>query len=253
MLGDVQKASMWKRISAALCDLIALLIVVVGFSLLLSAVFGYDGHAARLEEISEKYETEYKVDFDIPQSDFEKLTEDEKALYKQAMDAFSKDADANYVYNVLVNLTFAMITASILAASLLLEFLVPLLLRNGQTLGKKVFGVAVMREDGIKISPMILFVRAILGKYTVETMIPVLIVLMIYWNMIGFPGTVLLIGILILQLILLIKTRERKVIHDVLAHTVAVDFASQRIFDSPEALLAYKKRIHEEQARSERE
>ena len=58
MIFDLQKASMWKRISAALCDLIALLIVVVGFSLLLSAVFGYDGHAARLEEISEKYETD---------------------------------------------------------------------------------------------------------------------------------------------------------------------------------------------------
>lgn len=252
-MNDLQKASMWKRISAALCDLIALLIVVAGFSLLLSAAFGYDGHAARLEEISEKYETEYKVDFDISQSDFAKLSDDEKAVFKQAMDAFSKDADANYVYNVLVNLTFAMITASVLAASVLLEFLVPLILGNGQTLGKKVFGVAVMREDGIKISPMILFVRAILGKYTVETMIPVFVILMIYWNMIGFPGTLLLIGILVLQLILLIKTRERKVIHDVLAHTVTVDFASQRIFDSQEALIEYKKRIHAERVESERE
>ena len=33
---------------------------------------------------------------------------------------------------------------------------------------------------------------------------------------------------------------------DKMAHTVAVDMASQMIFDSPEALLEYKKRIHAE-------
>jgi uncharacterized RDD family membrane protein YckC len=220
-------------------------IVIVGLLLLLSAVMGYDGRAARLEEISEKYETEYSVDFDISESDFEKLTEDEKAQYKLAMEAFSKDGEANYVYSVLVNLTFAMITFSILIAFLLLELLVPLLFGNGQTLGKKVFGIAVMREDGVKISPMILFVRAILGKYTVETMIPVLVILMIYWDMLGILGTVLLFALLIFQIILLLSTRERKVIHDILSHTVTVDYASQKIFDTPEAMIEYKKRLHQ--------
>ena len=35
-------------------------------------------------------------------------------------------------------------------------------------------------------------------------------------------------------------------IHDKLAGTVTVDLASQMIFDSPEALLEYKKRLHAE-------
>jgi len=250
---DIQKASMWKRVSAALCDLIALGIVIVGLLLLLSSVLGYDGHAARLEEISESYEAEYNVDFDIAEADYQALSESEKALYKQAMDAFSKDADANYVYNLLVNLTFVMITLSVLVAFLLLELLVPLLLRNGQTLGKKVFGIAVMREDGVRLTPMLLFTRAILGKYTVETMIPVLLVLMIYWNMIGFPRTVLLCGLLLAQLIFLGSTRNRLALHDKLAHTVVVDYASQMIFDSPEAMLAYKQRLHAERTEAERD
>ena len=250
---DLQKASMWKRISAALCDFIALGIVVVGLALLFSAIFGYDGQAARLEEISEKYETEYNVDFDIPETDYEKLTDGEKEQYKSAMDAFSKDGDANYTYNLLVNLTFVIITFSVLIAFILLEFLVPLLFGNGQTLGKKVFGVAVMREDSVKLTPLLLFTRAILGKYTVETMIPVLIILMIYWGMIGFLGTLLLFGILIFQIVLVASSRERRALHDRLSHTVAVDYASQMIFESPEARLAYIQRIHAEQVEAERE
>ena len=244
---------MWKRISAALCDLVALGIVIVGLSLLFSAIFGYDGKVARLEEISEAYETEHSVDFDISQSDYQALSEEEQARYKQAREAFSKDADANYVYNVLVNLTFVIITFSILIAFILLEFVVPLLFGNGQTLGKKVFGVAVMREDCVKLTPLLLFARAILGKYTVETMIPVLVILMIYWNMIGFTGTVLVLGLLLLQLVLLTTSPERKVLHDKLAHTVTVDFASQMIFDSPEDMLAYKQRIHAEQSSAEKD
>ena len=99
--------------------------------------------------------------------------------------------------------------APVLVAFLLLEFLIPLLLGNGQTVGKKVFGVAVMREDSVKLSPVLLFIRAILGKYTIETMVPVLIILMIYWSVLGFFGTVILFGMLILQLVLLFSTKER--------------------------------------------
>jgi hypothetical protein len=37
-------------------------------------------------------------------------------------------------------------------ACALLEFLVPYLLKNGQTVGKKMFSLGVMRVDGVKIS-----------------------------------------------------------------------------------------------------
>jgi hypothetical protein len=49
------------------------------------------------------------------------------------------------------------------------------------------------------------------------------------------------------QLVLLIVTKTHTPIHDLLARTVAVDITSQLIFDTPEDLLAYKKRLHEEQ------
>lgn len=244
---DFQKANMWKRISAALCDLIALAIVVVGIALLLSTVLGFDGYFVRWEEISNSYAEEYGVDLDISTTDFKALGEEERARYEAADKAVAADSEANYVYGMIVNLTLIIITFSILVAFLLLEFLVPLLFGNGQTLGKKVFGVAVMRVDGVKLSPVLLFARTVLGKYTVETMIPVFIIIMIALGLMGIFGTVVILGLLLLQLVLLITTKARTPLHDKLAHTVCVDLASQMIFDSPEALLEYKKRIHAEQ------
>lgn len=249
---DLQKAGMWKRVSAWLCDFILLSIAAVGLAFLLSTVLNYDTYIARLEEISEIYEKEYNVDFDISNEDYQALTEDEHAQYKLAKEAFSKDSKANYLYNLLINFTFIIISLSILMAFLLLEFLVPLLLRNGQTVGKKIFGVAVMREDGVRLTPVLLFIRTILGKYTVETMIPVLIILMIFMNAIGILGTIILVGLLILQAILLIKTNAHTVLHDKLSHTVTVDFSSQMIFDTADDLLAYKKRIHAENVEAEK-
>lgn len=248
---DLQKANMWKRISAALFDSIILVILAVGLAFLLSTVLGYDGYTTRLETISEAYEAEYQVDFDITASDYQALTEEGKKNYQDALDAFSTDSDSNYVYGMIVNLTFLIVTFSILIAFLLLEFLVPLLLGNGQTPGKKIFGIAVMREDGVKLSPILLFARTILGKYTVETMVPVFILIMIYLNLMGVIGTVVIAGLLIAQLVLIIATRARTPIHDKLAHTVTVDLASQMIFDTPEELLEYKKRIHAEKVESE--
>ena len=249
---DFQKANMWKRISAAICDLILLCIAVVGVALLLSTALGYDGYTTRLEEISNSYAEEYNVDLDISQSEYDALSEDDRARYEAADKAFAADSEANYVYQMIVNLTLIIVTFSILVAYLLLEFLVPLLFGNGQTLGKKVFGVAVMREDGVKISPVILFARAILGKYTLETMIPVFIFLMILLGLMGVLGTVFIFALLIIQIVLVAITKARTPLHDKLAHTVCVDLASQMIFDTPDDLLEYKKRIHAEKVEEEK-
>ena len=40
-------------------------------------------------------------------------------------------------------------------------------------------------------------------------------------------------------------------IHDLLAGTVVVDYMSQMIFDTPEAMIAYKEKIAAEQALKE--
>ena len=246
MIFDLQKVSMWKRISAALFDVILLVTAVVGFALLLSGLLGYDKHNATLNAAYAKYEAEYGVVFDITREEFMQKSETEQKTWDEAYGALIKDEEAMYSYNMVINLTMVISSLAILFAYLVLEFAVPMKFGNGQTLGKKIFGVAVMRTDGIKIVAPLLFIRTVLGKFTIETMIPVLLCVMIFFNMIGIIGISILGLILLLQIILVITTHTNSCIHDVLAKTVVVDMASQMIFDTEEEMIAYKNKVHAE-------
>ena len=106
----------------------------------------------------------------------------------------------------------------------------------------------MMRTDGVKMNNLQLFARTFVGKYALETMVPVYIIVMIYNNSIGIVGPIVLIGILILQIVTMCVSRTRGCIHDLMAGTVVVDNASQMIFESEEELVAYKKRLAAERA-----
>ena len=246
MIFDLQKASMWKRISAFLFDFILFLIAAVGFTFLLSAVLGYDKHNTAMNEAYAKYEAEYNVIFNLTQEEYMHLSPEQQATWNEAYQALIKDEEAMYSYNMVLNLTFVIFSLAILFAYLVLEFFIPLKFGNGQTLGKKIFGVAVMRTDGVMVTAPLLFIRTVLGKFTIETMIPVLIGIMIFFNMIGIVGTIIVGLILLLQIILMIATYTNSCIHDVLAKTVTVDFASQMIFETEEEMIAYKNKMHAE-------
>ena len=81
MLKDIQKASMWKRISAYIFDFIILSIVVVGIAFILSSVLGYDGYSDRLEDYYAKYEAEYGVSLNITEEEYNKYSEEQKAKF----------------------------------------------------------------------------------------------------------------------------------------------------------------------------
>ena len=251
MVYDLQKASMWKRASAYIFDFILFGILVVGIALLLSFCLGYDAQIESLEATYSAYEEKYGIDLNISLEEFEKLSEEQKALYGEANEAFAKDPEVNRTYSLILNLTLIIITFSILGAYLITELLVPLILKNGQTFGKKIFGVAVMRVDGVRISPLQLFIRTVLGKFTIETMFPVFIAIMTVVIPLGIVGTVVLIMFGVLQICVLMISKTNSAIHDLIAGTVAVDMASQMIFNSPEELMEYKKRIHAEKAKRE--
>ena len=249
---DLQKASVWKRVSAAMFDAILIGILAVGLAYLLAVVTGYDGYNRTMNDAFSGYEQQYGVTFEMTEEQYAAMTDAERERYQEAYDALCGDETAMYAYNMMVNLTLLVSTLGILAAFLIMEFAVPIRLGNGQTLGKKIFGICLMRTDGIKISAPLLFIRTVLGKYTIETMIPVLILVMIFFNMIGIVGPLVLGLILLLQIVLLAATHTNSAIHDLLAKTVVVDYLSQRIFENEEELIEFKKKLHAERtARSE--
>ena len=245
---DFQRASLMKRIPAWLLDIILLITLATGLMAGMSYLLDIDSHSKALDDVYTRYEQEFDIEFGVTTEQMQQMKEEELAKYEAASEALSKDTEAQKAFEMMLNMTLLTMAVGILGAFLLLEFLVPLWLKNGQTLGKKCFGIALMRKDGIKVTPFMMFARTILGKYTVETMIPLLMLVMLFFGFMGFEGLLLAGGLLLAQIIIPIATRNKTAIHDLMACTVAVDLASQMIFDSVEAMEEYHAEIHVEKA-----
>ena len=251
MILDLQKASLLKRASAFLLDAILLVVLATGFFYIISGVTGYEQHRLIVAEATERISQEYGVTTEMTSKSFDKLTEDEIAAINAADKALQEDEAACRAYVMVANLSTLIVSLGLLLAFVLLEFVVPLLFGNGQTLGKKIFGIAVMHIQGVKLGHVALFVRTVLGKYAVETM-PLALSALYLISGLGSP-VFLLIGaaLLIVQLIVVIVSHENALLHDKMAVTVTVDLASQMIFDTYDQLLEYKKKMHAEKAASQ--
>ena len=248
MTEDLQKASFWKRISAFMLDAIVLVILAVGCGAALSGAFHFDEHNETVQAAYARYESEYNISFELTQEEYESMLPEERVRFDEAYAALIADEEAMYAYNMMISLTLVIVSIGILLALVLWEFIIPLWLGHGRTLGKKIFSLCLIRSDGVKMNTMQLFTRSILGKYSIETMIPVLIVLMIFWGTMGVIGPVVLFGLAAGQLASVLFTRHNCAIHDLLAGTVVVDYPSQTIFDSTEDLIEYQKKLAADRA-----
>ncbi len=253
MIYDLQKASVWKRISAYLFDFILTSTAAVGFALLLSIILGYSAKSDNFDAYFTKYEQEYSVgkdyviDFDIESSEYEELSDEQKETYDVAYKAMWQDKGFIKAFSMLINLAIIITVFGILLSYLIFEIAVPILFKNGQTLGKKIFGLCLVRVDCVKVTPLIVFVRTLLGKYTVETMLPLALVFMFFFGL-GPLSLILLLILGIVQLSLFAFTKYHTAIHDKFAQTIVADMSSQMIFNNYEELLAYKKKIHAEES-----
>jgi len=248
MIYDLQRASMWKRVSAWLLDAILLCIVTTLMALLLSTALNYDDYSQRLDARYAHFEEEYGVSRDVTQAQVDAMSPEELAKLEAASQAIAEDEEALFAYNMMIQLVILITSLGILFAYLLLEFIVPMAFGNGQTIGKKVFAIGVMRQEGIKVNGVCMFISTVLGKYTIETMIPVMMALMLFFGSVGEVGWIITGAIVIVEIVLLAATKERCMIHDKLANTVTVDLPSQMIFNTREDLIAYKEKVAAEKA-----
>lgn len=251
MIYDVQKAGALRRIAAGLFDIIILIVLATGLSWGISALTDADAQYQAVQDVYTAYGEKHNVNFSHTEEDLATLPAEELEQYNKnyqaAMDEMNADPEAISTMMRFWSTALSTISLSVLIAHLLLEFLVPLWLKNGQTFGKKAFGIGLMRKDGVMISPFALFVRSILGKATIEVLLPLLLVFMMFM---GIAGVLiyLVLALVIAQVMLLLMHPNRCVLHDLMGCTIAVDISSQMIFRSPEALIAYQKERAAEKA-----
>ena len=249
MIYDIQKASILKRISAFLLDLIILSIATTGFMFAITAICNYDSYQSNYSDAVKKIEQEQN--FSIEQ--YEKMSEQEKQENSEKLSELLKalNADDTVIsnYSMIISIQILSVSLGLFLSFLIFEFIVPLIFGNGQSVGKKIFSICVVKRDSVKIDGVVLFIRAMIGKYVIGVMIPLLLVAVFsvgivnpYIIIVGF------FGLLLAQIITFIFSGYHQMLHDVLTVTVVVDKSTQMIFASQEELLEYKKKIHSELA-----
>lgn len=244
----LDRASMWKRISAWLLDAIIIAILATGFAFLISWITNYDSYWEKYEEKYDEYQTTYETDFGYTKEEYDALDEAEQEKYNKAYEAFSTDEEVLYNWNMMINLTLIMVSVGLLLAILISEFIVPLFIKNGQTVGKLCFSICLVRSDCVKISNLMLFTRAILGKFAIESIIPIYVVILMFFGNGGRLWLIIAALILVVQFVLLFFTRNHTPIHDLLSGTVVVDKSSQKIYYSTEELVKAKEEYAKEEA-----
>lgn len=248
---DIQRASMWKRISAWLFDSILLVSVVVLVAYMLSGAFGYDKYDAKLDSVYSKYEQQYNITFGQEVAPEDATPEEKEAYhqrYEEADALLRADDEALEAYGRISNLILLIPTISLLISMLIMEFAIPLLLKNGQTLGKKLFSIGVVRTDAVRLTSVQLFVRTVLSKYTVGMMIPIYLLLLLLLGVMGGIAFLIALGLLLAQLICPLCNRDHRGLHDFLSGTVVVDLPSQRVFGNSQERIDYIKQVHAENA-----
>lgn len=268
---ELNKIGFVKRASALLLDAILLVVLATGFMWIISLICRFehqqklggeyyseweDFRKENIADIAEYYGFLYEENEDgeytIVASDGESASIDDVILALEA--SGGNDAETaelykthitlvrkvNMQYKYVFTMLFMMVSLGTLLSYLVLEFILPIILKNGQTVGKKVFGIGLVQPNCVKISNVSLFARTFVGKFAIETMFPILLVFLFLFGGLGWLAIALFAAITILNVVLFFATKNKTPIHDILAGTVAIELSVQLIFKTEQELAEKK-------------
>lgn len=252
---DFYKAKPLKRLAAYAIDMILLLAITVGVVAGMFSALGYWNYKDELNAHYTRYEQEYGVEIDVTAEAKTAMSDEEIAKRTEALAAMEKDERVQHVMYSIVYILLGSIAAGLLVAHLILEVMLPLIFKNGQTVGKKLMGLCVMHKHHVRVGAVQIICRAVLGKYFIETLIPVAIILTRNItnpdSVISLVGTVLLPVIAMVQGFLVLMSQANCGIHDKLFNTVVADFKEQYIFDTLDERIDFEEAYEEEMAARE--
>ena len=228
------KASFFKRTAALIFDLIIGFVLFVGVENLImhpivNAAYQYDELDHQFEDKLVEYGVGY---YDSKTNEF-KFVQFETIEERNAhMDEFNKDKEAVAIRTKLDSINLLKVTMDFMVSEFLVFCLMPLILKNGQTLGKKLMKLALVSTNEVKVKGWNVFARWAVGIFAFETMINLAFVA---FFIIPLP--------LIVSIIMAAVSRKGMALHDYIGGTIVVDLNNTVILDSVEER---RKRILEE-------
>ena len=276
---ELKKIGIIRRLSALLLDAILLAVLATGFMWIIDLICKFSAQDQKLRNYRaqmDEYRTEYFADiadnygfryeedengdtYTIIKIDPETKAEspsdadaligaldadkDRSERMQEAYEAYQALPTSGVIFRqrrLVLNMLFMMVSIGVLLAYLILEFILPIILKNGQTVGKKVFSICLVKPNCVKMPTVSLFARTFLGKFAIETMFPILLLFLFMYAGTFWLSIILFVAITLLNVILFFATKNKTPIHDILSGTVAVDMKLQMIYATEEELAARK-------------
>ncbi len=230
-----KKAPFIRRAGAYLIDVIIFATLFVGVLWLVSYIVGYQKNYELLEQ---KYIEHGIYILKNGTYDFCDTTKEECLT---GWETFNRDKDACYYYDLSTQLTLIMITISAFITYFILEFVVPMIFKNGQTIGMKCLRIGLIDKQGIKVRPRQIFIRFLFGRFLVSRILPVYGFIFMVFNLSGgLYGFLLAVIILACDLLMTLFGKDRAGIANVISSTYAVDMDETYFFNSVEEITAKK-------------
>lgn len=221
----IHNAGLFQRFIALLVDLILVFFLHFTFSLILvtpiSNQFGY-------QQLVTEY-NEQLVLFNLGEYD----TEGAFIMYNMAdidqedLQAFYADPTARAISGRKFVFDFIQVSSGLLLGELVVLFLIPLWLKNGQTIGKKLMRLGLVDNQGLKVKPINLFMRFLIGWFVFETALSLILMMFM-----GLP-----IFILISALVALM-TKNKRALHDIIGSTIVVNLDKMVVYETIEERIA---------------
>lgn len=230
-------AAAHKRFAAFFIDLVVFILLLTGVTWIVGDIAGYNRNAELLEE---KYVEHgiYIVDEKTNEYIFCDTTQ---KVCQDGWVTFNKDEEACKYYDKSVELTTLILTISVFVTYAALEFVVPLLFKNGQTIGMFILKIGLVSNDGVRVNHKQMFVRFIIGKYIVATMIPIYGLIFLFFNLYGgLLGLIAFASILGIDLLMTLASPKKAGIANSISSCYACDLDTSMIYDTIEEVNAIK-------------
>lgn len=242
-----KRPPMVKRFAALVIDVILVIVLATGIAFLVSKIYDYDKYYNAV------YQTQIDYGVYVPSDEgtisyngqtYIICTEDKSITSEEANNRIkAMTSDQTFKDNYFkMNLGPIVITSSALLISLLIyEYIVPIFLKHGRSLGKYLFGIGYVNEDDLDISMKNLTIKFLFGKLVVNVVIPYTgVLLIIYQTGLVIIGCVFVLGIPIINLLMLFLSKDQRLLSDYIGKMKPVDNNCQVYFKTIEELNAAK-------------
>lgn len=220
------KANMINRVAAFFLDFVLFVILVTGSLFITAKIANFDSHNDILHE---QYREIGYEKFNEETNEWYYISEDDEN-FNIVIEKYKKNEiiqkEESYINSFVLNAPLL----CIFIAMFIVEILLPLIFKNGQTLGMKCLKVAFISNNQIAVKPLQVFIRGLFGKIVLMGLIPFMGLFFAFFNPNGgLSGTLIIVLIYGIHFVMLFASKNKSSLSDMIGQMYAVDY-NQTIF-----------------------